>query len=349
MAAHVSRVSDKLHLRGGRRTLSFGLGITAESFATAIGVLLLIIGLVQISNALVAASALILAATFQPLIKTSVGQVLGIRYSYAYLWCLEPRFKMRYGTYLTASRWRRVLFHLSGTVGSPLALWLVSSLAAQSLKVAASICNTLFWITVVMQVIPFVAGLSGPRRLGAIRLVRLTSGGGAGVELREALLRRPEMPIRKRKAPLKKQSELEKKQAEISKLRGQIRRQTNELKRQITEKEALLLEKDKELASMRELMEEKVKGLESSLVQKEELIGRITHYYSHLSVGIIELTGGELKVADVIHIKGKHTDVTQTVNSMQIEHQNVSQAEKGKVVGVKVKEKVREHDQVFRV
>ncbi len=161
------------------------------------------------------------------------------------------------------------------------------------------------------------------------------------------------MPIRKRKTVqrkrLKKPSELEKRKAEISKLRGQMRTWTKELKRQIEEKEALLLEKDKELASMRDLMEKKVKGLESSLVQKEELIGRITHYYSHLSVCIIELTGGELRVGDVIHIKGEHTDLIQTVDSMQIEHQNVSQAEKGKVVGVKVKVKVREHDQVFRV
>ncbi|MFB3121630.1 MAG: hypothetical protein ACE10H_05505 [Candidatus Binatia bacterium] len=161
------------------------------------------------------------------------------------------------------------------------------------------------------------------------------------------------MPIRKRKTVqtkrLKKPSELEKRKAEISKLRGQMRTWTKELKRQIEEKEALLLEKDKELASMRDLMEKKVKELESSLVQKEELIGRITHYYSHLSVCIIELTGGELRVGDVIHIKGKHTDLIQTVDSMQIEHQNINQAEKGKVVGVKVKVKVREHDQVFLV
>ena len=80
----------------------------------------------------------------------------------------------------------------------------------------------------------------------------------------------------------------------------------------------------------------------------EELIGRITHYYSKLSVGIIELTAGELNVGDVIRVKGKHTDFTQTVDSMQIEHQDVRHADKGKSVGIKVKEKVREHDQVFR-
>ncbi len=82
---------------------------------------------------------------------------------------------------------------------------------------------------------------------------------------------------------------------------------------------------------------------------EEKLIGRIIHYYSHLGVGIIELTDGELKVGDVIHVKGSHTDFRQTVDSIQLEHQNVGQAEKGKSAGVKVKEKVRDHDQVFRV
>ena len=80
---------------------------------------------------------------------------------------------------------------------------------------------------------------------------------------------------------------------------------------------------------------------------EEKLIGRITHYFSHLSVCAIELTDGELKMGDTIHISGKITEFTQTVGSMQIEHQNINKAEKGKVVGVKVKNKLRIHDQVF--
>ncbi|HXG53021.1 MAG TPA: hypothetical protein VNN77_16620 [candidate division Zixibacteria bacterium] len=77
-------------------------------------------------------------------------------------------------------------------------------------------------------------------------------------------------------------------------------------------------------------------------------LGRVTHYYSHLNVGIIELTDGDLNVGDTIHIKGKHTDFKQTVDSMQIEHQNVTHADKGKTVGIAVREKVREHDRVFK-
>jgi putative protease len=74
-------------------------------------------------------------------------------------------------------------------------------------------------------------------------------------------------------------------------------------------------------------------------VTGETLVGHITHYYSHLNVGIIELTDGDLNVGETIYIKGKHTDFTQTVDSLQIEHQNVTHADKGKLVGVLVREK----------
>ncbi|HWP57033.1 MAG TPA: hypothetical protein VNL14_03980 [Candidatus Acidoferrales bacterium] len=81
----------------------------------------------------------------------------------------------------------------------------------------------------------------------------------------------------------------------------------------------------------------------------ETPVGRVTHYYSHLNVGIVELTDGDLNLGDTIHIKGSHTDFTQTVDSMQIEHQNVTHADKGKLVGIMVREKVRENDRVFKV
>jgi len=82
---------------------------------------------------------------------------------------------------------------------------------------------------------------------------------------------------------------------------------------------------------------------------EEKLVGQVTHYFFHLSVCSIELTDGELKVGDTIHISGKHTDFTQTAASMQLEHQNINRAERGNVVGVKVKEKVRKDDHVFGV
>lgn len=81
----------------------------------------------------------------------------------------------------------------------------------------------------------------------------------------------------------------------------------------------------------------------------EEEIGRITHYFSRIGVGVLELTSGELRVGDTIHIKGHTTDFYQKVESMQVEHQPVNAAKKGDSVGLKVIDHVREHDKVFRV
>jgi len=82
--------------------------------------------------------------------------------------------------------------------------------------------------------------------------------------------------------------------------------------------------------------------------KKEELIGKITHYYDNIEVGIIEITKGALAIGDKIHIKGSTTDFEQDIDSMQIEHKQVEKAKKGEVIGLKAKEKVREGDLVYR-
>lgn len=82
--------------------------------------------------------------------------------------------------------------------------------------------------------------------------------------------------------------------------------------------------------------------------KKEELIGKITHYFGKIEVGIIELSK-ELNVGDMIHIKGSTSDFEQKVDSMQIEHKSVEKAKKGDVIGLKTKEKVREGDEVYKV
>jgi putative protease len=79
---------------------------------------------------------------------------------------------------------------------------------------------------------------------------------------------------------------------------------------------------------------------------KEKKIGVITHYFGHISVGIIKLDA-PLKVGDTIHIRGAHDDITQSVDSMQIEHESVESAKKGDEVGIKVVEKVHPHDEVY--
>ena len=80
----------------------------------------------------------------------------------------------------------------------------------------------------------------------------------------------------------------------------------------------------------------------------EKQIGKITHFYSHISVAVIELTG-TLKAGDEIHIQGATTDFSQKVDSMEIEHKLVEEAKKGQSIGLKVKNTVRAGDDVLRL
>jgi len=183
LADQASRVSDKLHRRGHPLAFSFWMGLSLELIATVVALMLLEAGLRGPSGGCVLAAAIVLTVTLQPLIKLAVGHLLGVRYSYFYIWgYYEPRFKMRYGTYLCADRWRRVLLHLSGTVGSPLAFWWVSVRAAEAVPRVSAICEGLFWLLVGVQVLTFLLGISGVRRLARVGWV--TSGGAVARELR---------------------------------------------------------------------------------------------------------------------------------------------------------------------
>ena len=83
---------------------------------------------------------------------------------------------------------------------------------------------------------------------------------------------------------------------------------------------------------------------------EEELVevGRVTHFYPKISVAIVELKAS-LNIGDKILIKGATTNFEQTVESMQIEHKNIERAEAGQIIGLKVKERVRENDKVYRI
>ncbi|MGQ9538601.1 MAG: translation elongation factor-like protein [Candidatus Bathycorpusculaceae bacterium] len=76
-------------------------------------------------------------------------------------------------------------------------------------------------------------------------------------------------------------------------------------------------------------------------------VGRVTHFFSKISVAVIELKA-PLAVGDKIAIKGPATDFEQVVESMQIEHQNVQKAEAGQSIGLKVAQRVREKDVVYK-
>ena len=79
-----------------------------------------------------------------------------------------------------------------------------------------------------------------------------------------------------------------------------------------------------------------------------ERIGVVTHYYNHLSVAILKLENGNLRVGDVIHIKGHTSDFSQPVESIEIDHAHVSEARPGQSFGLRVKEHAREHDVVYK-
>jgi len=81
----------------------------------------------------------------------------------------------------------------------------------------------------------------------------------------------------------------------------------------------------------------------------EERVGFVTHYYGHLSVAAIRLESGSLRVGDTIRILGHTSDFRQRVDSMQIEHQPVTEAGKRQEIGIKVTEHAREHDDVYKV
>ena len=81
---------------------------------------------------------------------------------------------------------------------------------------------------------------------------------------------------------------------------------------------------------------------------REKPIGEITHCYDKIGVGIVKMQG-VLANGDKIHIKGNVTDFEQDVESMQIEHEQVDKVKKGDMIGLKVKEQVREGDKVYKV
>lgn len=80
----------------------------------------------------------------------------------------------------------------------------------------------------------------------------------------------------------------------------------------------------------------------------EEKVGVVTHFFNDINVAAIKITHGELNVGDTIHIAGAHTDFTQPVESMEIDQESIETAKPGHEIGIKVKKRVREHDEVYK-
>ena len=78
-----------------------------------------------------------------------------------------------------------------------------------------------------------------------------------------------------------------------------------------------------------------------------ERIGFVTHYFSHLSVAVVKLEAGTLRVGDNIHFRGHTTDFAQRVESLQVDHATVTEVGRRDDFGLKVREHVRENDVVY--
>ena len=79
-----------------------------------------------------------------------------------------------------------------------------------------------------------------------------------------------------------------------------------------------------------------------------ERVGRVTHYFSKAGGAIIELSAA-VNNGEKIVIRGSTTNIEQTIDSMEIEHEQITTAGAGQSVGLKVSGRVRENDTVYRV
>lgn len=180
LASAVSRVSRKLHDRKLYPRAPFGVAILAECVLLAISIYLL----GQPGLVAVVAGAAGLALALQPTLKVAAGLLMGVRYEYAFLWYVEPRFKMRYGTYFVLEPAQRIAFHLAGSIGTPLAL-LIGAIQLLPLNVLLGyLCLALVAGTLAMQVGAFIAQWIGIKRVAGFQLSTLTSPATAAFEWR---------------------------------------------------------------------------------------------------------------------------------------------------------------------
>ena len=184
LESSITRVSEKLHQRTSPSTMPFERALAFEILVLLGGFAILTVAASTGSAVGFAAAAACLVVTLQPLLKVATGLAFQLAFSYAYLWGVEPRFKLKYGTYLAASHWKRVSYHVSGMLGSPFA-WLIVSVVARPSHPTLS--GVLWWLAVLHMLFivgQFLLAVAGVRRVPLLGLLRLGSGGAAGWELR---------------------------------------------------------------------------------------------------------------------------------------------------------------------
>jgi hypothetical protein len=184
LAPDLDRVSNKLHGLKDHLQWPLATGLLLEGALLMLGLQLL--DHPDLLARMVAVGAITLS--LQPSMKLVTGLLLGVRYGYVYLWYVEPRFKLQYGTYLALPAERRVMFHLAGSLGTPIALF-IGYQALQSAPWLAALCLLGCAVTALMQVAAFVASWRGVRKVGPFLLTSLTTPATLARELKSLLAR----------------------------------------------------------------------------------------------------------------------------------------------------------------
>lgn len=183
LAGNITRVNRKLHRRNGFVSIPFTAALALET-------IIFILAIMSVAQEHLLAKILgviLLALCLQPLIKVVTGLVLGVRYDYAYLWYIEPRFKMQFGTYFQLPPLSRVAVHLSGGIGTPLAMLIGYVVFLGESTLIAYGWLILFIGAAFLQVGAFVAEWVGIHKVGPFRLSTLTSPATAAMELKAHL------------------------------------------------------------------------------------------------------------------------------------------------------------------
>jgi U32 family peptidase len=81
----------------------------------------------------------------------------------------------------------------------------------------------------------------------------------------------------------------------------------------------------------------------------EQRIGEVMKYFAKPSVAAVKITAGEIDVGDTLKFTGHTTDVTIRIDSMEVNNQKVPKAVAGDFIGIKVADRVRPGDEVFKV
>jgi len=178
----ITTVSNKLHRHNNgfpELPVSYGFSLELILFGASLACLTTSSDLVQLLGVG------LLALCLQPGIKIITGLILGVRYSYVYLWYFEPRFKMAFGTYLLLTHKQKVILHAMGSVGTPIALF-IGFLTLTAAPVLAYLCLAGSLGALGMQVAAFVAAARGVKKIGPFQLTTLTTPATLAYELKKA-------------------------------------------------------------------------------------------------------------------------------------------------------------------